>query len=156
MARTILAVEDDPLNMRLFREILTWQGFTVVEARDAPHAIALAGECIPDLVLLDIQLPGMSGLDLVRRFKDDARLRDVPIIAVTALALRHHQQMICDAGVDAYVSKPFSVSALMEIVRRHLPADKPSEPPPSDLPGDDDDLPPWTVASGFSMTDPKP
>ncbi len=154
MARTILAVEDDPLNMRLFRDMLTWQGFTMVEAGDGERALALAAADPPDLVLLDIQLPGMSGLDLVRRFKEDARLRSVPIVAVTALALREHERLVHASGVDAYVTKPFSVAELLEIVRRHLP---PEEPVPNDADatdGDDGALRPWSVAPGFSMNDP--
>lgn len=172
MPRTILAVEDDPLNMRLFHDILAWQGYETMEAGDSDRAFALVGARTPDLVLLDIQLPGASGLDLVRRFKQDARLRSVPIIAVTALALRDHEKMIRDAGVDAYVSKPFSVADLMEIVRRHLPPD--DREPASGVgaesrefvSGDHDaeeneeeeqeEPTSWSIAPGFSLVEREP
>jgi two-component system, cell cycle response regulator DivK len=156
MPRTILAVEDDPLNLRLFHDMLTWRGYATLEANDVSHALALAGERTPDLVLLDVQLPGLSGLDLVRRFKADARLRNVPIIAVTALALRSHEEMIRAAGVDDYVTKPFSVAELMETVQRHLPAEA-SEPESAtaDEPATDGEPKPWAVAPGFSLSEPE-
>ncbi len=152
VARTILAVEDDPLNLRLFRDMLTWQGYETIEATNAAQALAAVDTCTPDLVLLDIQLPGLSGLDVVRHFKEDLRLRAVPIIAVTALALRSHEATIRASGVNDYVTKPFAISDLMEIVRRHLPPDG-DAPLPDEGATDEtaDDLPPWSVSPGFSF-----
>ncbi len=161
MPRTILVVEDDRLNMRLFHDLLTCEGYETLEAGDGEAALALTEGIRPDLVLLDVQLPGMSGLDLVHRLKGDPRLSTVPIIAVTALALRSHESLIRASGVDAYVTKPFSVSELMQIVRGHLPAERAPGPAGEDdgSGGDAEEespgVRPWSFAPGFSLNDPQ-
>jgi two-component system, cell cycle response regulator DivK len=150
-AKTILVVEDDRLNMRLFHDLLTSQGFTTLEAASGESALALAAATPPDLMLLDIQLPGMSGIELVRRFKEDRRLRAVPIVAVTALALRQHEAMIRASGCDAYVTKPFAIAELMSVVRNHLPAEAADE-----APGAADEARPWSVSPAFSLAEDAP
>jgi two-component system, cell cycle response regulator DivK len=153
MPSTVLVVEDDRLNMRLFHDLLTCEGFDTLEAMNGETALELARDTRPDLVLLDIQLPGMSGLDVVRRFKEERRLGAIPIIAVTALALKSHESLIRASGVDAYVTKPFSVAELMRLVRSYLPTDPLPSPDAEDA--DAEPAPPWTVAPDFSLHEPE-
>jgi len=116
--RQVLVVEDNPTNMKLVRDVLTHDGYTVIEGTTAEAGIALAHEHLPQVILLDIQLPGqMDGLDAVKRLKHDERTMAIPVVAVTALAMTQDKQRALDAGFDGYLEKPISIDALREVVR---------------------------------------
>ncbi|MGQ0533548.1 MAG: response regulator [Caulobacteraceae bacterium] len=120
MAKTVLIVEDSELNMRLFNDLLEAFGYKTVKSRDGRQAIPLAREHKPDLIIMDIQLPEVSGLDLTDRLKKDETLKKIPIVAVTAFAMRGDEQKIMAAGCDAYLSKPISVTTFLETIRKFI------------------------------------
>jgi two-component system, cell cycle response regulator DivK len=120
MAKTVLIVEDSELNMRLFNDLLEAFGYKTVKSRDGRQAIPLAREHKPDLIIMDIQLPEISGLELTDRLKKDNALRHIPIVAVTAFAMRGDEQKIMAAGCDAYLSKPISVTTFLETIRKFI------------------------------------
>jgi len=121
--KRILVVEDDELNMRVFHDLLGSQGFETIESRDGCTALEMARAHVPDLVVLDVQLPGMSGLELTRRLKADRNLSAVPIIAVTAFALKRDAQRVRDSGCDAYITKPFSIQTLLNVIDANIDHD---------------------------------
>jgi two-component system cell cycle response regulator DivK len=110
--RRILVVEDNPLNLKLVRDVLTASGYDIVEAQTGEDGVRLAGECGPDLVLMDLQLPGIDGYEALRRIREDARVDGVPVVAVTAFAMREDRERTATAGFDGYLSKPISVRDL--------------------------------------------
>ncbi|GGI46067.1 CheY-like chemotaxis protein [Agromyces flavus] len=110
--RRILVVEDNPLNLKLVRDVLTAFGYDIVEAQTGEDGVRLAGECGPDLVLMDLQLPGIDGYEALRRIRQDARVDGVPVVAVTAFAMREDRERTAAAGFDGYLSKPISVRDL--------------------------------------------
>ena len=114
--KTVLVVEDNELNMKLFRDLLDAFGYDTVECRDGVRAIDLAREHKPNLIIMDIQLPEVSGLDITRWIKDDPELVDIPILAVTAFAMRADEQRVKEAGCEGYLSKPIQISAFMRAV----------------------------------------
>ena len=116
LPKTVLIVEDNELNMKLFRDLLEAHGYNTLEARTGPEALKLAGENHPDLILMDIQLPEFSGLEVTQKIKDNAELADIPIIAVTAFAMKGDEEKIREGGCEAYISKPISVSHFLETV----------------------------------------
>ncbi len=116
-AKTVLVVEDNELNMKLFCDMLDAFGFATVMSRDGLKAVDLAREHRPDLIIMDIQLPEVSGLDLTRWIKDDPALVDIPIMAVTAFAMRQDERLVREAGCEAYLSKPIQMSTFMAAVR---------------------------------------
>lgn len=118
--RRILVVEDNDLNMKLFRDLLIAQGYSVIHTRDGVEAFRLARTHKPDLILMDIQLPEVSGLEVTRWLKEDAGLKDIPVIAVTAFAMSGDEDRAKDAGCAAYVTKPISVRAFLETVANCL------------------------------------
>ncbi len=120
MAKTVLIVEDNELNMRLFNDLLEAFGYKTVKTRDGRQAVPLAQAHMPDLIVMDIQLPGMSGLEITETLKGDAALKSIPIVAVTAFAMRGDEQKIRDRGCEAYLSKPISVTSFLETVRRFI------------------------------------
>jgi two-component system cell cycle response regulator DivK len=120
MAKTVLIVEDSELNMRLFNDLLEAFGYRTVKSRDGRQAIPLAREHKPDLIIMDIQLPEISGLELTDRLKKDEALKNIPIVAVTAFAMRGDEQKIMAAGCDAYLSKPISVTTFLETIRKFI------------------------------------
>jgi len=111
---TILVVEDHPLNMKLTRKILTSAGYRVLETSDAESGLCTARDMHPDLILMDIQLPGMDGLEATRKIKSDPELRLIPVIALTALAMQGDKQRILACGCDDYISKPLTSELLFE------------------------------------------
>ena len=115
-----MIVEDNELNMKLFRDLLTSETFTVIETQDGKVAYELAKREIPDLILMDIQLQGISGYDIISSMKDDDDLKHVPIIAVTAFAMKDDEERILSSGCDAYISKPISITAFMDTVHKYL------------------------------------
>jgi two-component system cell cycle response regulator DivK len=120
MSKTVMVVEDNELNMRLFNDLLEAQGYKVVKTSRGLEAIDLARTHKPDLVLMDIQLPEVSGLEVIRWMKEDDGLSHIPIIAVTAFAMKGDEERIRAGGCEAYLSKPISVAKFLETVRRFL------------------------------------
>ena len=118
--RRILVVDDQEDNRRILRDLLTAAGFDVIEAADGEGAVAQAVADTPDLILMDIQLPGIDGYEATRRIKSSAALRSTPLIAVTSYALSGDEGRALEAGCDAYVTKPFSPRALLGKVREYL------------------------------------
>jgi CheY-like chemotaxis protein len=116
----ILVVDDNPTNLKLASALLRAEGHTVVPATDAEEAEALLAERVPDLILMDIALPGMDGLELTRRIKADARLRHVPVIALTAFAMKGDDDRAREAGCDGYITKPIDTRAMPTLVRQAL------------------------------------
>lgn len=119
-AKTVLIVEDNELNMKLFNDLLEAFGYQTVKTRDGRKAVDLAREHKPDLIIMDIQLPEISGLKVTQLLKDDKDLAAIPVVAVTAFAMRGDEQRIRAGGCEAYLSKPISVSSFMETVRRFI------------------------------------
>jgi two-component system cell cycle response regulator DivK len=117
-----MIVEDNELNMKLFNDLLEAFGYRTVKTRDGGSAVDLIRKHAPDLIIMDIQLPERSGLDITRELKADAELKSIPVIAVTAFAMRGDEQRIRASGADAYLSKPISVSAFLDTVRQYLGA----------------------------------
>jgi len=117
----ILVIEDNAKNLKLVRDVLSHDGYEVIEARNAEDGIALAEEQLPDLVLMDIQLPGMDGMEALKVLKGSDRGSSVPIVAVTAFAMKDDRARALDAGFDDYLEKPISLHALREVVHGYLP-----------------------------------
>ena len=116
--RTVLIVEDNELNLKLLNDILEYHGYTVFTTRLGEPALELARQHSPDLILMDIQLPDISGMEATRRLKADEQTRTIPIIAVTAFAMSGDEAKVLASGCDAYVSKPFNVVEFLKLVER--------------------------------------
>lgn len=121
MSRRILVIEDQEDNRRILRDVLTAAGYELIEAEDGEGGLAAAAAHRPDLILMDIQLPGLDGYEATRRLKADPVLRAIPVIAVTSYALSGDDERARAAGCDAYVTKPFSPRNLLAIVRGFVP-----------------------------------
>jgi len=119
MAR-ILVVEDNATNMKLAVLLLQRDGHEIIEAVDAEAGIRLARECIPKLILMDVQLPGMDGLEATRLLKADAATRDIRIVALTALAMNGDRERAAAAGCDGYIAKPFHYKEFLKVVGKML------------------------------------
>ena len=117
MAKKILIVEDNELNMKLFLDLLEAYGYETVGTRNGLEALDLAREHHPDLILMDIQLPEVSGLEITKWLKEDDDLRSIPVVAVTAFAMKGDEERIRQGGCEAYLSKPISVAKFIETVR---------------------------------------
>lgn len=120
MKRKILIVEDNELNLKLFRDLLDAHGYETFETKDGNEALSIARNLRPDLILMDIQLPEISGLDITKRLKADSEVRHIPVIAVTAFAMKDDEEMILSAGCEAYMSKPISIPAFIALVQKFL------------------------------------
>ena len=120
MAKTILIVEDNELNMKLFHDLLEAHGYDTLQTKDGKRALELAREHHPDLILMDIQLPEVSGLEVTRWIKEDDALKSIPIIAVTAFAMKGDEEKIRKGGCEAYIAKPISVSGFLETIENVL------------------------------------
>ncbi len=118
--KRILIVEDNKTDLRLLRDILVAHGYETLETDDGLEAINLASTNLPDLILMDIQLPGISGLEVTRRLRDDDRSKRIPIIAVTAFAMGWHEREALDNGCDAYLSKPITMFGFLHTVESFL------------------------------------
>ena len=116
----VLIVEDNELNMKLFHDLLEAHGIETVQTRDGANVIELTRERQPTLILMDIQLPEISGLDVTKLLKDDDDLKHIPVIAVTAFAMKGDEQKIRESGCEEYISKPISVTSFMEVVTKYL------------------------------------
>jgi two-component system cell cycle response regulator DivK len=120
MQKTILIVEDNELNMKLFNDLLEAHGYKTVQTRSGVEAMGLAREHLPDLILMDIQLPEVSGLEVTRWLKEDEALRHIPVIAITAFAMKGDEEKIRQGGCEAYLSKPISIVKFIETIRIYL------------------------------------
>ena len=120
MAKKVLIVEDNELNMKLFHDLLDAQGYETLQTREGLQALGLARAHRPDLILMDIQLPEISGLEVTKWLKEDDELAHIPVIAVTAFAMKGDEERIRQGGCEAYISKPISVIHFMDTVRKYL------------------------------------
>ena len=120
MPKLVLIVEDNELNMKLFNDLLEANGFATLQSRSGLEGAELARRHRPDLILMDIQLPGASGLDVIGWLRADAELASTPIIAITAFAMKGDEEKIRASGCDAYLSKPISVVKFLETIRHYL------------------------------------
>src|SRR5579864_4905750 len=123
----ILIIDDTPVNLRLTRILLVNEGYDVITAASAEEGLELLDSCHPLLILVDIQLPGIDGLEFTRRVKRDPRFQDVSIVALTAFAMKGDEQKALDAGCDGYITKPIDTRALGARVREHLERCRASE-----------------------------
>jgi two-component system, cell cycle response regulator DivK len=121
MTHVILVVEDNERNLKLLRDVLEYAGYEVRVARTAEDGLTLAAKEPPDLVLMDLQLPGIDGMEALRRLRQNPRTADIPVVAVTAQAMKQDRERILDAGFDGYVEKPISVRTFPDQVRSFLP-----------------------------------
>ena len=118
--KTVLIVEDNELNMKLFHDLLDAHGYATLKTRNGLEALRLAREHRPNLILMDIQLPEVSGLEVTKWLKEDENLRAIPVVAVTAFAMKGDEEKIRQGGCEAYLSKPISVAKFVETVRNYL------------------------------------
>ncbi len=120
MAKTILIVEDNVLNMKLFHDLLESQGYNILQSRNGFDALEIAREKKPDLILMDIQLPEVSGLEVTKWIKEDEDLCSIPVIALTAFAMKGDEEKFRAGGCEAYIAKPISVNGFLSTVERFL------------------------------------
>jgi len=118
--KKILIVEDNELNMKLFHDLLEVHGYTTLQTKDDREALQLAREHRPDLILMDIQLPEVSGLEVTKWIKADDELKSIPVIAVTAFAMKGDEEKIRSGGCEAYIAKPISVNSFLETIQTVL------------------------------------
>ena len=119
--KTVLVVEDNELNMRLFCDLLDAFGFQTLQCRDGAKAVELTRKHKPDLIIMDIQLPEVSGLDITRWLKDDDKVSHIPVLAVTAFAMRADEQRVREAGCEGYLSKPIQIATFIKAVEALMP-----------------------------------
>jgi two-component system, cell cycle response regulator DivK len=119
--RTILYIEDNEYNRKIVRQLLTRTPFRLLEAGDGETGVALAQQELPALVLMDVQLPKMSGLEATRLLKADPRTAGIPVIVITSFALSGDREKAAAAGADSYLAKPYSPRELLALVRQYLP-----------------------------------
>ena len=120
MVKTILIVEDDPRNLTLFRDLLQVSGYKTIEATDGKQGIELAKTGKPDLILMDIQMPKIDGLEATRILKANATTSNIPILALTAFAMKGDEERILQAGCDGYLAKPVDIKELLKKVAKYL------------------------------------
>ncbi|MHC8509980.1 MAG: response regulator [Rhodospirillales bacterium] len=122
MGKIVLIVEDNDLNMKLFNDLLQAHGYGTLQTMDGRDAVQIARDNNPDLILMDIQLPEISGLEITKILKADADLKHIPVVAVTAFAMKGDEDKIREGGCDGYMSKPISVPAFLGTVSKFLDA----------------------------------
>ncbi|MDP2206073.1 MAG: response regulator [Alphaproteobacteria bacterium] len=120
MKKKVLIVEDNELNMKLFEDLLGAHGYDTIKTRDGGQVLDIAREQKPDLIIMDIQLPEVSGLEVTQWLKSDHELRGIPVIAVTAFAMKGDEDKIRQGGCEDYVSKPISITDFIQVVQKHL------------------------------------
>src|SRR6202158_4210407 len=120
IAKKVLIVEDNDLNMKLFNDLLEAHGYFTLQTKDGVEALRMARQHRPDLILMDIQLPEVSGLEVTKWLKEDEDLRAIPVIAVTAFAMKGDEEKIRNGGCEAYIAKPISVAGFMRTIERFL------------------------------------
>lgn len=124
MSKTILIIEDNPLNLELTRDLLEAAGFSVLTAEAAEEGVQLARRMHPDLVLMDISLPGMDGLEATRALKSDPVTGSIPVLALTAHAMKGDEERAHDAGCAGYLTKPIDTRSFCQVVAGYLPGEK--------------------------------
>jgi CheY-like chemotaxis protein len=129
MNARILVVDDNPTNLKLACDLLQWEGYVVEKAIDAENAQELLRTMVPDLILMDIALPGMDGLTLTRKLKSEERLRHVPVVALTAFAMKGDDQKALQAGCVGYITKPIDTRRLAQQVAAFLQSNGSRESP---------------------------
>ncbi len=120
MAKVVLIVEDNDLNMKLFNDLLQANGYETLQTKDGREVVGIARRHRPDLILMDIQLPEISGLEVARMLKEDGELKAIPVIAVTAFAMKGDEEKILGGGCEGYIAKPISVTTFLQTVARFL------------------------------------
>lgn len=120
MSKTILIVEDNDLNMKLFNDLLQAHGYSTLQTKDGREVLGIAREHGPDLILMDIQLPEVSGLEITKMLKEDPDLKQIPVIAVTAFAMKGDEEKIREGGCEGYIAKPISVANFLQTVQKFL------------------------------------
>ena len=120
MKKKIMIVEDNELNMKLFDDLLGAHGYETIKTRDGTKVLELARAHMPDLIVMDIQLPEVSGLDVTKWLKADEELKKIPVIAVTAFAMKGDEEKIRQGGCEDYVSKPISIIDFMKVVQKYV------------------------------------
>jgi two-component system cell cycle response regulator DivK len=120
----VLVVEDNDLNLKLFYDLLSIQAYEVITSKEGRGVVAMVKNEKPDLVLMDIQLNGISGIDIIKQLKNDPDTMHIPIIAITAFAMKHDEIKITQSGCDMYLSKPVSIDRFFEAVEQYLPLKK--------------------------------
>jgi two-component system, cell cycle response regulator DivK len=120
-AKTVLYVEDNAFNRKIVRDLLARTTYRLIEATDGEMGVALAQQELPDLVIMDVQLPKMSGLDATRTLRADLKTAHIPIIVITSFALSGDEQRVLEAGASAYLAKPYSPRELLQTIRRFTP-----------------------------------
>lgn len=123
MTKTVMIVEDNELNMKLFNDLLEAKGYNTIQTRNGMEALELARQHKPDLILMDIQLPEVSGLEVTKWLKEENELHAIPVIAVTAFAMKGDEERIRQGGCEAYISKPISVNTFLETIETYLNRD---------------------------------
>jgi len=123
--KTVLVVEDNELNLKLLNDLLEYQGYKVIATRLGEPVLGLARQYQPDLILMDVQLPDISGMEATQRLKTDQRTREIPIVAVTAFAMSGDEARVLASGCDAYVSKPFNVAQFLRLVEHWTSGTRP-------------------------------
>ena len=119
-AKHILIVDDNEKNLKLIRDVLQFKGFATLEAADGEAAVRLALSDPPALILMDVQLPGMNGCEAMKAIKADERTRAIPIIALTAMAMRGTRESLLSDGFDDYISKPVEIKEVLKLVQKYL------------------------------------
>ena len=117
-AKTVLVVEDNVLNMKLFHDLLQAYGYNVLQTGDGMEALRLARQHRPDMIIMDIQLPDISGLEVTKWLKDDETLKTIPVVAITAFAMKGDEERYLEGGCDAYIAKPISIANFLQTVER--------------------------------------
>ncbi len=120
MSKKVMIVEDNELNMKLFRDLVEASGYETVETRNGLMALDLARSSMPSLILVDIQLPEVSGIDVIKQLKGDEELKSIPVVAVTAFAMKGDEERIRESGCEEYMSKPISVPHFITMVKQFL------------------------------------
>ena len=120
MTKTILIVEDEPRNMKLLHDLLQRFGYEIIEASDGEQGVKIAGEKIPDLILMDIMMPKMDGLEATRIIKADEKTKYIPIIALTSYAMKGDREKTIEAGCDGYIAKPIDIKEVLKAIEHFL------------------------------------
>ncbi len=120
MAKLILMVEDEPRNLTLLRDLLQVSGYKTIEATDGEQGVELAKSNKPDLILMDVQMPKMDGLEATRILKADTTTSNIPVLALTSYAMKGDKERILEAGCDGYLAKPIDIKELLKIVAEYL------------------------------------
>ncbi|RPD37652.1 response regulator [Candidatus Liberibacter solanacearum] len=120
MPKKVMIVEDNELNMKLFRDLIETSGYMSIQTRSGLEALEIARQHKPDIIIMDIQLPEISGLEITKQIKEDNELQGIPVIAVTAFAMKGDEERIRKGGCEAYISKPISLSIFMETIKKYI------------------------------------